>query len=159
MSPACHFYLPLIFLIVLDRLYEVDLAIVKNELWPLRNLWRGIGENLGIRPHDLEEIAEIERRIPGNCFGSMLLKWLRRKSTPDHPITWEGLVTALQVGQLKDECGAVVEKIVRKFDIVQPLLSELIICCLFLTYTHNHTNTPPPPPPPPTHTHTHAPIT
>lgn len=97
---------------------EDDLVKVKNDLWKARILWRGIGENLGLSPAEIEEISIDENNNPGNCLRKVLLKWLRRESKPDKPITWKGLILALQEGQLKNECGALVECLKKKYDIV-----------------------------------------
>lgn len=112
-------------LVAIDRLKEADLCKVKNALWSVRCLWRGIGENLGVVPHDLDEIEKKERADPGNCLGQVLLKWLRRASTTERPITWIGLVAALQMEQLRDDCGAVVEEIKLKYNPVLPLKGKL----------------------------------
>ena len=83
-------------------------------LWSIRTLWRRIGESLGLAPEDLNAIAKKEQD-DGECLGQMLLKWLRQSHTLERPITWETLVSALQQDQLRQETGAVVQKILAKY--------------------------------------------
>ena len=83
-------------------------------MWSIRTLWRRIGESLGLAPEDLNAIAKKEQD-DGECLGQMLLKWLRQAHTPERPITWKALASALQQDQLKQDTGAVVQKILEKY--------------------------------------------
>ena len=91
-----------------------DHAKVKNMMWSIRTLWRRIGESLGLAPEDLNKIDK-KMRDDGECLGKVLEKWLRQAHTPERPITWKALVSALQQDQLKQETGAVVQEILEKY--------------------------------------------
>lgn len=94
-------------------------------LLDIRTYWREIGENLGLAPEDLNEIANKEQCDDAAHLGQMLLKWLRQAHTPERPITWETLVSALQEGKLEEATGAIVEKISKCQNISTAQASEL----------------------------------
>ena len=97
------------------RLGIEDLAVVKNELWSARTNWREIGENLGEHPTSLDAIQIVERDRQDACLREMLSNWLRKSSTPQRPISWGTLVSALQQGPLKEKCGRLADDIARKY--------------------------------------------
>ena len=85
---------------------------VKNELWSVRTHWRGIGENLRLPNETLKAILIREREGPGACLREMLSSWLCKSSTPDRPITWGALVSALQT---VEGCDGVAQAIAKKY--------------------------------------------
>ena len=96
-----------------------------NELWGARANWKSIGVSLGLDYGSLSAI-EWEYRQAGDCLIHMIVEWLRMLSTPEKPITWAGLVMALEQGPLKDASGAIVESIRKKYNVSK------VITCSFL---------------------------
>ena len=52
---------------------------------PLRNKWRDIGIQLGIKPNDLDAIYDRRNRNPNHCFADVFSQW---EDSNNLPYTW-----------------------------------------------------------------------
>ena len=102
---------------MLGRLNSDDHNDVVNILWDVRDKWKDIGGSLGV---DQIAISSADRKHNGDedeCLKVVILEWLRMASTPAKPVTWAGLVAALEQPRLKSSCGAIVENIKKKYNV------------------------------------------
>ena len=88
---------------------------VVNILWGVRDKWKDIGGVLGVDQVDISTIESEKKGNPGECLKVVIREWLLMASTPANPVTWAGLLAALEQPMLKVSCGAIAQKITKDY--------------------------------------------
>ena len=80
-------------------------------------MWKDIGGALGVDEGSINSVAIKYRDNPDDCLREVISMWLSMGTTDENPITWAGLVAALEQPTLKKEFGAIVESIKKKYNV------------------------------------------
>ena len=100
---------------LLGRLNSDHHTEVVGILWTVRDKWKDIGGVLGVDQVDISTAEREKNGNPGECLKVIIREWLLMASTPAKPVTWAGLVAALEQPMLKVSCGAIAEKITKDY--------------------------------------------
>ena len=100
---------------LLGRLNSDDLMEVVGILRSVRDQWKDIGGVLGVDQVDISTAERDNNGNPGECLKVVIREWLLMADTPEKPVTWAGLVAALEHPMLN--CGGVVETIKKKYNV------------------------------------------
>ena len=70
-----------------------DVDFLNEVAAEIPTLWREVGMELGLKPHQLDCIEIEQNRNQIRCFGAVFRKWREQQTTP---CTWATIIQALQ---------------------------------------------------------------